>query len=106
MVPDNIIEQMIKNQKSQQKYYDQQSINPHIYENGEQMLLQNINTKIYEPAVIIIKNLEGPRLYLLKTKHGKVRSNPQIQRQIIWIMNMHQMLFPLMVPQVVQIQGT
>ena len=67
LVPKNVYEEMTKNLAVQKEYYDVSARGIIDFEEGERVLVQDINSKIWNPAIIRIE-LKQPRSYIVETK--------------------------------------
>ena len=71
IVSSNIMYKMQKSKKSQENYYNKKCSKLLEFIGGEKVWLQNIVSHLWEPA-IIVKKLNDPRSYLVRTRHNKI----------------------------------
>ena len=73
LVPTTVHEEMARNQNAQKTYYDKTTLkNEYAFKPGERVMIQNINNKLWEEAVIIKAIDDSPRSYLVKTSRNQV----------------------------------
>ena len=61
----------MRRQQKQKQYYDRNSKDLKELKQGDKIIVQNVKTKLWEPAIILCKT-ENPRSYKIKTNNGRI----------------------------------